>query len=434
MGPKTPRRLGVPVDGIVAESRAAVAALRSFAMIARSFQFALLVAVSASVGASKAEDAPAKVVVGPPGHGPVVGPALRGPVVVGPAVNGSVVNSPVVVGPAVNGHVVAGPVDFTPAYQPHFSIEAGVNFLSRSSPGRKGLIGQLVNLDTDEVLSSVETKDINYRFEAGPDLTFRFHGNNGSFDLRWLGLDSWSDRATLETEDADPIGTTTPVSPFAFVLEEGAELGGIRARAHSYFQSFQAGRTTIVSENECYILTNYVGFRYIYFRDAIEIERAGTVDNEGYGWGSNNNLVGGEVGLDIGKHYGFLTLGAKARVGGYANFADLNGSYDITIGSTQGFAPIDFQVPSDDFRGFTGVFDLGVYSTIHANRHFSLKFGYDVIMMTNLVMATENMQPSLITVTQVPDAFPIVTPGQLNARGDSFVVVHGFVVTGEVTW
>jgi hypothetical protein len=401
MGAKTPSRRGVPVDGIVAESRAAVAALRSFSMIARSSLVTVFVAVSASIGTSAAQETPAPHLAGTPLAGPVE----------------------------------PTPVDFGPVYQPVLTFEAGVNFLTRSSPHRNGKIGDLVNLDTDETLASVNTRNIDYRFEAAPDLMVRFHGCNGSsFDLRWVGLDSWDVSASLQTDLPDPIGTRTPVSPFAFVLEQGAETGGIEARVHSYFHSFQAGRTGVVTDSECYTVTNYVGFRYIYFRDAIEIDRVGTVDNEGYGWGANNNLIGGEIGLDCARHYGFLSLGAKGRIGGYFNDAHLKGSYDITIGSTPGFAPVDFKTNSDSFTGFSGVLEGGIYSTVHASQHFALKLGYDVIIMTNLVLGTENMSPNLITVTPIPGAFPNVSPGQLHAHGDGLVFVHGFSVTGEVNW
>jgi hypothetical protein len=383
------------------KKRAADVALRSFAMIARSSLFAVLVAVSASIGSSRAQETPAPVVVGAPGPGPVV----------------------------------VEPGAFAPVRQQSMTVEAGVNFLTRSSPHRNGKIGELVNLDTDEVLASARTKDIDYRFEAGPDLTLRFHGNGGgSFDLRWVGVDNWNVGASLSTDLPDPVGTRTPVSPFAFVLEQGATEGGITAKANSYFHSFQAGRTGVVSESDDYTLTNYIGFRYIYFRDSIEIDRVGTVDNEGYGWGANNNLLGFETGLDYANHYGFLSLGAKGRIGGYVNYAHLKGSYDITVGSQQGYAPVDFRTPSDGFTGFSGVLDGGVYATVHASRNFALKVGYDVIFMTNLVLGTENMSPSLILVTPVPNNLPTVSPGELRAHGNSVVFVHGFSVTGEVSW
>ena len=349
--------------------------------------------------------------------------APNGPVVVS---NGQVVG--------MNGQDVA-PIEMNGNSPTLLTVEAGVTFLRRSRPNRNGLIGELLNLDTDEVLQSVGTKSLDFDFEAGPNLMLRIHnGCGGSYDFRWLGLDSWSDRTVLETEDADPIGTRTPVSPFAFVLEEGAEFGGIRARARSVFHSLQAGRTGVMSESEEYTLTNYFGFRYFYFRDSIDIERAGTVDNEAYGWAANNSLVGGEIGLDIGKHYGFLTLGAKGRIGGYANFANLKGNYDLTVGSQPGIAPVSFQTESDEFTGFSGVFDLGIYSTIHHNRNFALKFGYDLIILTNLVAGTENMQPTLITITPVPGTFPTVTRGGLEAHGNSTVVLHGLSVTGELSW
>jgi hypothetical protein len=342
------------------------------------------------------------------------------------------------VAPTTEG-VSTGPVAENIVISPNsptlLTFEAGVTFLRRSRPHRSGLIGEVLNLDTDVVLREVSTRSIDFEFEAGPNVMVRLHDqHNGTWDLRWLGLDSWSDRVSLETEDADPIGTRTPVSPFAFVLEEGAELGGIRARAHSYFHSVQFGRTGVVCDSDERTVTHYLGFRYFYFRDALEIERAGTVDNEAYGWGGNNNLFGGEIGVDCARHYGFMTFGAKARAGGYFNYADLKGQYNLSVGSQPNVPPVSFQTESDDFTGVSGVLDLGVYSTIHANQHFSLKFGYDFMVLTNLVAGSENMQPTLLTITPVPGSFPLVTRGSLDAHGNSTVLLHGLSVTGEVVW
>src|SRR5262249_36764444 len=145
------------------------------------------------------------------------------------------------------------PVEFTGGSPSRWTFEGGVSFLSRGSPNRKGTIGELVNFDTGETFNSVNTRIIDFPFEAGPNLAARYHFDGcRSFDLRWVGLDQWSDTVFLNTDQADPIGTRTPISPFGFVLEQGADLGGIEAKANSYFQSVQAGFTTTVSESENY--------------------------------------------------------------------------------------------------------------------------------------------------------------------------------------
>lgn len=331
--------------------------------------------------------------------------------------------------------VEGAPVVTSSTSQPLLTVEAGVTFLRRSRPHRKGVIGELVNLDTNERLRTVTTESLDFDFEAGTNLMLRIHNQaGGSLDIRWLGLDSFSDRSNLETEEFDPIGTTTPTSPFGFVLEEGAETGGIRARAKSWFHSLQVGRTNIMRDDDEMTVTNYVGVRYIYFRDLIEIERAGSVDFENYGWVGNNNLFGGEVGLDVARHYGFLTLGAKGKIGGYYNRAELKGHYDLSIGSQPNVAPINFKTSADEFSGFSGVLDLGIYSTIHASRNFALKFGYDFMIITNLVNGSENLQPSVLNVTPVPGALPLIAPGALQANGSSVLYLNGLSVSGEVTW
>jgi len=365
-------------------------------------------ALSTAVGVGRTDDAPAPV-------------ALR--------------EAPVAQAAVAAAGVAAEPVSLSPAYQPYLTFEGGVNFLKRRDPHRGGLIGQVVNLDTDEVARSLTTNTIDYRFEAAPDLTLRiYRGECSSFSLRYFGTDSMEAGKSLLTQDNDPIGTRTPVSPFGFVLEQGAEAGGIEARANSYFHSVQAGWTNILSDDECRTVSSYVGFRYIYFRDALAIERAGTVDNEEYGWAGTNNLIGLETGLDVARHYGFITLGAKGKIGGYLNEARLKGAYSITIGTQPGFAPTSVETPRDEFSGFSGVVDLGLYARVIANQHFALRFGYDFLLMTNLVLGTDNMQPTLITVTPVPGGLPVVTPGSVEAHGNSTMWLHGLSVLMEVTW
>ena len=62
------------------------------------------------------------------------------------------------------------------------------------------------------------------------------------------------------------------------------------------------------------------------------------------------------------------------------------------------------------------------------------KTGFAHLFEHLMFNGSENLQPTLLTVTPVPGAFPVVSAGSLEAHGNSVLYLHGLSVTGEVTW
>ncbi|HVJ81128.1 MAG TPA: BBP7 family outer membrane beta-barrel protein [Planctomycetia bacterium] len=305
-------------------------------------------------------------------------------------------------------------------------------FMWRSAPD-KVLLGSEVSSDTGATLRTVTAGDYQSDGVAGARVTLgRYLCNDKAFEVSWLGIERWVGTADLITDSQSAVFTTTPISPFGFVVEEGATAGGIINTASTRLHWLQAGIRKTIKDDECGVVSWFAGPYWMYFRDRSETTRSGSQDSESYSFDGSNQIFGGVAGLDLGKRVGFLILGVRSTGGIGANWNTLKGSYSLGTPRTD-IAPVSF-LTEDSGSSLMGVWNLGLYMDVQWTQQFKMHFGYDFYVMTGILQGSEQVQPTLAVGTVDAAGVQTVVPGRLSRDVDGTLFLNGLSVGFEFIW
>ncbi len=127
---------------------------------------------------------------------------------------------------------------------------------------------------------------------------------------------------------------------------------------------------------------------------------------------TDNTLIGPQYGFDFTTKLDDTSFGFRSRMGGLINFAGL----DSTTNTVNGVASRSSQVSESQFS-FLG--DFGLFASYHVRPNFVVRTGYDVMFVSGLSLAAENI--SLL---------PTFPPQ--NVTGN--VLLHGGSLGFEAYW
>ena len=166
------------------------------------------------------------------------------------------------------------------------------------------------------------------------------------------------------------------------------------------------------------VLKQFVGIRYLYFGDEVELLSTSTVDGR-FAMNNINNLIGAHVGGELFYDVGFRSsVSLTGKTGAYLNFADVDTTF-VNDGNTF----IDRDV--DDTHLASSI-ELGIMGHYQLNPRARFRLGYDVLLLWGL-FTVENNAPRLSNdpfLIPPPNILTPLTGSDLNTNNDT-VVFHG---------
>jgi len=168
-------------------------------------------------------------------------------------------------------------------------------------------------------------------------------------------------------------------------------------------------------------LSPVIGLKYVKFQESLRISGSdlATATNPRISSKANNNVVGPQVGFRASLNSKWMSLGIEPKV----MFA-INRHQD-TVRASQVFdvANPDVMDRNED-TDFAPGFNIPSYAKLHLGENFSLFAGYELLWLTNVTRATENI---------VYDSPAIATdPSQIGLKKHrEEVLAHGFMIGGE---
>jgi hypothetical protein len=283
------------------------------------------------------------------------------------------------------------PVD---ADSPHWVATADALFLQRSAANNRQLL-----YDPGAPAEVLSASNLNFSFGAGERLGLCWENPAGmGLELLYFGIDSWQSSANV------------PSSAFVFGVGDlsidNTITVPVTAAQFQYTSRLYSGEINLrYALNDW--LTPLAGLRWVDFEDRYA---AGGTENHYLGPFSDlvrahNQLYGGQFGLDarlLGRENVFQ-IDALAKAGLYCDAAAQNNDYVDTHDSFSASA-------SNTHLAFLG--EIGVTGSWQINRHFALRGGYQVMWLTGVALA-----PNQIAATDFAAGSSVDTSGSLFCQG-----------------
>jgi hypothetical protein len=176
-----------------------------------------------------------------------------------------------------------------------------------------------------------------------------------------------------------------------------------------------------VTPNNTLGISPVIGIRYVKFDEELRISGndTGTATSPRISSKSNNNLVGPQIGFRASLESKWLSLGVEPKVMFAVN------RHQDTVRASQIFDaanPNAYETNED--TDFAPGFNAPAYAKLHLGQNFSLFAGYELLWLSNVSRATEQV---------VYDSDPLATdPPQIGLKKHrEQVLAHGFMVGGE---
>lgn len=278
--------------------------------------------------------------------------------------------------------------------EPTWQFAASALFLDRRDPASAALVTGAI--DGAEILNA---RDLDLGVHAGFDMSLtRWIGECYGFEARYFGVDQWS---------ATTAASTTPGSllqwnaaPPVFVWAGT----GIEATATSELHNIEVNGRYRWRER----WTLLAGFRYVELDERLTADLIGADVPFSYQATTRNRLYGGQLGaiLVLWDCGGPFTAEATGKAGIFGNAAAQHSSYAtdiaaLTAGGNQTAVPFLGEI------GITGRYSL--------SPRWSATFGYQLLWITQVALATEQIAAS-----------DFVFGNGIDATGDTFY--HGATV------
>jgi hypothetical protein len=287
-----------------------------------------------------------------------------------------------------------------------FDIDAEFMYLAREE------VTQRIDFGTRQINQGIVpfgTNDLQFEEEPGFRITGQWLAGPGTnFEASYFGTFHWSTFAQI-----DGIGTVnSPLFP---------QTNGANQQSIGYSSEFNSGELNIrrrwVSPNCRAHSSLLMGARYVNVSDRFRFGALGTNSNFFYNVDTNNNLVGFQLGGDL----NFcvvprLKFGMEWKTGIYGNDA----RQTTQIASTA--LPDEVrELASETSVAFVG--EAGAFYLFQVNPHFTLRGGYQVVLVEGVALAPNNVNPD-----------PDFGNRQVLLSDGSQVFLHGFTAGFEFTW
>ncbi len=261
--------------------------------------------------------------------------------------------------------------------------------LGNACPAPASACDPLWTVDVGAVILRRESPSVypvfDFGFQGGVDADIRRRlGEQNQLQVRYFGIDNWSDRAASELFDEDEIVYSSDL--------HSTEIN-LRSRRNDW-------------------LTFLAGFRWV--ENYEDFDWNVTAPNAGYArrW-TRNQMYGGQVGADmlVWDRGGPFSVNTELKAGIYSNLA--TGELTDASGAFDGVDPDAFFPQRTRPTAFLGEF--GVNARYEITDNFAVRGGYQLLWLEGLAIA-ERQPPA----------------NSLDTRGGLFY--HGATVGGEFRW
>ena len=286
-----------------------------------------------------------------------------------------------------------------------------------------GVTGANIVLSTDDLEFSARN---GMRFSAAMQLK---GGRNLEFS--YFGLLDWSDRA--EANEVDPPGDNL----FSIISQYGTfPAGGFaqtdQSTLHSIeysssLDSLELGLRSRWTGPNCVLQGSWMaGVRYLYLLEDFLYHTEGTGGFMDYDVATRNSLTGGQIGGDLWVCIvpGFK-FGVEVKGGVYGNLATQN--TNISADSLTTAIVEEITTTKAAFA-----LEVGVMFIYKINQNFTLRGGYQSMLIDGVALAPENFNATPPNVFFPPGSGGSNRVPGINANGD--VLYHGFTVGMEWMW
>ncbi len=251
---------------------------------------------------------------------------------------------------------------------PLWNISAGAVILHRDRPSD----GTIIGAQPSGSPAFSRGSDFDFGWDGGPEITIaRTIGRDNSLEARYFNCYGSAD--------------TQFVAPSSFI---GAGFVGPRGTAISGHDLTKLDSIEINWRHQAWDrLVLMAGFRTIELRDYLSY-KIGSPALADYDYG--NHLYGGQIGADwaLAKPSSPLQLGVALKAGVYGN-AD-HGGVALTLGG----GPAGNFGGQDTTTAFVG--ELDFLAAYNLTNHIAVHGGYQLLWLTNLVLATDAANRSLL--------------------------------------
>lgn len=254
-------------------------------------------------------------------------------------------------------------------YQPRWLATSRVLAFTRVTPSAGVLIS-----DSTNPIRQVNRDDFKFGWEPGIDISIRrVKWNESSFELRFMGLDSFIANTTTGAGGPAEIHAALPV----FV----SDISSIEAAYQSDLYGFEANWQFATYRPFQYI----AGVRYIGFDERLNTELNSTTASIIYRTATQNDLYGVQVGITSVPDTPLLDcrwLTWSAKLGLYGNDAEQNSILTGTVGQRA-------DSPADT-AAFAGEFRIGM--EVPVTPCITVSGGYTLFLLERVAVATDQLE------------------------------------------
>jgi hypothetical protein len=266
-----------------------------------------------------------------------------------------------------------------------------------------------------------------------------------SWETIYYGIQSWSTSQTLFT-DFDPatgIQTNVAFSPFLQFNQTPPFSFFDTSVGYNYnstLYNFEVNNRHTFKGNQLWTAIDTLrGFRLINFNDKLNINGFDTFTgmNENVDTNTRNYLVGGQIGAEVRHHWDKFRVGLESKAGGFVNFINRHNT-NFNSGSATGFfAPATvptgflFYDTTRSETGVAGVLDFLASGTWQLTPRFSLRGGYQLLLISGLALSPDQLFSAAGLSTGAPDAATRVNQ-PIAHQGTIFI--HGPTGGLELKW
>ncbi len=292
---------------------------------------------------------------------------------------------------------------------PHWYFQADVLFLHRGRAHDQVMVvndaaGQAPVLSTHDV-------DFNNSPKAGPMFTLGYQIDpESSFEVTYFGLNNWSSSAY-----ASGPGNLSIPGPLALQTIDYFLANSVNLTYNSNINNAELNYKQTINH-----LTLLGGFRYFEMNEQFNMQVTNTSyglsDVSNYNVKTNNNLLGGQLGIGWKNNFGRLETDVLGKAGLYSNL-----SYsDQVMGDLNNSILLRDYTDKAAMLAFLG--EVQANATYRINSWLAIRGGYRIMWLDGMVLA-----PNQVNFGATPGS-----GSQIQNR--SSLIMHGFNCGAEIRW
>lgn len=295
---------------------------------------------------------------------------------------------------------------------------------------KRDRVSRLAQFSSNGIAGPIVLDSTDLRFYEAPGFRFQSMlqmGAGSDIEFTYFGTFSWNAHAEARG-NATLFSALSQYGTLPFNGFQETDNGDYHAINYkSTFDNFEVNyRNRWLAPNSRYQGSWLVGVRYFSLNEKFNYDTISVLNNGQMNYNDHvlNNLTGAQIGGDLWICLlPGLRIGGEAKVGVYGNHAISN----TTISATSLATAYEERVKNNDVA-FVG--DAQLLATYRVNQQWTLKLGYQCLVVDGVALAIENFNPTPPLVFFPPPG--VNRTPTINDNGSMFY--HGLVAGAEFLW